>query len=184
MANVLTMFRLLIVPVFIYVLAVAPDGTSTLAAALFAVAALTDLLDGQIARRTHTVTEFGRVADPLADRLLVGSALIILLVDHRLPTLGLMAVLFRDALMMAGYYVLSRQGVHMSVILWGKASSLVLMLALFLVVGGIPGGVSVFWFGVALSLLSGVVYSLRGIGHLRRPRPEPVPPVIERRLLS
>lgn len=184
MANVLTMFRLLIVPVFIYVFAVASDDSSTLAAVLFAIAAVTDLLDGQVARRTHTVTEFGRVADPLADRLLVGSALVILLVDHRLPTLGLMAVLFRDALMMAGYYVLSRQGVHMTVSLWGKASSLVLMLALLLVIGGIPGGVSIFWLGVALSLLSGVVYSLRGIAYLRRPRTEPVPSVLERRLMS
>jgi CDP-diacylglycerol--glycerol-3-phosphate 3-phosphatidyltransferase len=171
MANILTIFRLLLVPVFIYVLATSPTGSSLLAAALFALAALTDFLDGQVARRTNTVTEFGRVADPLADRLLVASALIVLLVRHKLPTIGLMTVLFRDALMMAGYYVLARQGIRMSVIWLGKLSSAVLMVALFLIIAGLAWAVWVFWAGVALSVLSGIVYSVRGVAQLRRPRP-------------
>ena len=185
MANVLTMFRLLLVPAFIYALASAEDGTSTFAAGVFALAAITDFLDGQVARRTNTVTEFGRVADPLADRLLVASALIILLVEGRLPTVGLMAVLFRDALMMAGYYVLSRKGIRMEVIWVGKLSSTVLMLALFLFIAGLPGALPVFWLGVALSLGSGAIYAWRGVAQLRRPRPASTtyPAALERRHL-
>ena len=74
MANALTMFRLLLVPVFIYVLAhVARWPAPVAAAVIFAVASVTDWLDGQVARRTGTVTEFGKFADPLADRLLVAA---------------------------------------------------------------------------------------------------------------
>ncbi len=171
MANVLTMFRLLIIPVFIYFLAVDDGGGSLVAGVLFAVASITDWLDGQIARRTDTVTDFGRFADPLADRLLIGSALVILLVTHRLPTAPLMAVLVRDAYVMAGYYVLNRRGTQVPVNLLGKVSTAVLMLALFLAVLGAEVAESLFWGGAALSLTSAAVYTHQGVRQFRRPRP-------------
>lgn len=171
MANVLTMFRLLIIPVFIYFLAVDKGGGSVIAGILFALASITDWLDGQIARRTDTVTDFGRFADPLADRLLIGSALVILLVTHRLPTAPLMAVLVRDAYVMAGYYVLNRRGVRVPVSLLGKISTAALMLALFLAVLGAQVAESLFWVGAVLSLASAVVYTRHGVRQFRRPRP-------------
>lgn len=170
MANVLTVLRLLLVPVFIYVLATSPDGTSTTAAILFAAASITDYFDGYYARRTGTTTEFGRVADPLADRLLVGSALIIMLVRQTVPVAGLMIVLFRDALMMAGYYVLSRRNIKMTVSVLGKVSSAVLMIALVLILAGADAGIWVFWVGVVLSVVSGVQYAVRAVRQLRQPR--------------
>ncbi|GAB4247060.1 MAG: hypothetical protein Kow00122_04220 [Thermoleophilia bacterium] len=169
MANVLTMFRLLVIPVFIYFLAGSREG-SVVAGVLFALASVSDWLDGQIARRTDSVSEFGKVADPLADRLLIGSALVILLVQHRLPTPALMAVLVRDAYVMAGFFVLNRRGITLPVILLGKLSTAVLLLALLLAILGVPAAVYVFWGGVALSLLSAAVYTKRGIRQFRRPR--------------
>lgn len=165
------MFRLLLIPVFIYFLAGTESDGSVIAGVLFAVASFTDWLDGQIARRTDTVTDFGRFADPLADRLLIGSALVILLVRDRLPTLPLMAVLLRDTYIMAGYYVLNRRGVRVPVILLGKVGTAILMLALLLAIVGVEVAVPLFWAGAVLSLVSAAVYTSRGLRQFRRPRP-------------
>lgn len=170
MANTLTMFRLLIVPVFIYFLASSPEGTSSVAGWLFLVASASDWLDGQIARRTGTVSEFGTLADPLADRLLIASALVILLAKHALPAPAVMLVLIRDAYVLAGYWVLSRRGTRVSVILLGKISTALLLVALVLAVFGWSGAEWVFLSGVALSVLSGAVYTRLAVRQFRRPR--------------
>jgi len=171
LANALTILRLLMIPVFIYALGYAEGDGSTLAAVLFAVASLTDWLDGQVARRTGTVSEFGRFADPLADRLLVGSALVILLVRHALPASGVMIVLVRDALLMAGYWVLARRKLYVPVTLLGKVSTTALMIALFFAILGVSWAPALFWIAVALSLGSGAVYVSRGLRQFFRPRP-------------
>ena len=170
MANALTMFRLLIVPVFIYFLASSPDGHSTAAGWLFLAASVSDWLDGQIARRTGTVSEFGTLADPLADRLLIASALVILLAKHALPTSAVMLVLIRDAYVLAGFWVLSRRGFRVPVILLGKISTALLLVALTLAVFGWSGAGIVFWSGVVLSLLSGAAYTRLAVRQFRRPR--------------
>ncbi|MHB1342978.1 MAG: CDP-alcohol phosphatidyltransferase family protein [Thermoleophilia bacterium] len=167
----LTMFRLLLIPVFIYFLAGTESDGSLIAGILFAVASFTDWLDGQIARRTDTITDFGRFADPLADRLLIGSALVILLVRDRLPALALMTVLVRDTYIMAGYYVLNRRGVRVPVILLGKIGTAVLMLALLLAILGVSVAVPLFWIGVAVSVVSAGVYTSKGLRQFRRPQP-------------
>ena len=170
MANALTMFRLLIVPVFIYFLASSPEGSSTVAGWLFLTASASDWLDGQVARRTDTVSEFGTFADPLADRLLIASALVILLAKHALPAPAVMLVLIRDAYVLAGYWVLSRRGIRVSVILLGKISTALLLVALVLAVFGWSGAGFVFWSGVALSLLSAAAYTRLAVRQFRRPR--------------
>jgi CDP-diacylglycerol---glycerol-3-phosphate 3-phosphatidyltransferase len=170
MANALTMFRLLIVPVFIYFLASSPEGHSTVAGWLFLTASASDWLDGQIARRTGTVSEFGTFADPLADRLLIASALVILLAKHALPAPAVMLVLLRDAYVLAGYWVLARRGIRVGVIRLGKIGTALLLVALVLAVFGWSGAGFVFWSGVALSLLSGAAYTRLAVGQFRRPR--------------
>jgi len=169
MANALTMFRLMIVPVFIYFLARSPDGSSAVAGWLFLAASISDWLDGQIARRTGTVSEFGTFADPLADRLLIASALVILLAKHALPASAVMLVLIRDAYILAGYWVLSRRGIRLGVSFPGKVSTALLLVALVLAVFGWSEAVWVFWSGVALSLLSGVAYTRQAVHQFRRP---------------
>jgi CDP-diacylglycerol--glycerol-3-phosphate 3-phosphatidyltransferase len=170
MANAITMFRLMIVPVFIYFLASSPEGSSTVAGWLFLAASASDWLDGQIARRTGTVSEFGTFADPLADRLLIASALVILLAKHALPAPAVMLVLIRDAYVLAGYWVLSRRGIRIGVSLLGKISTALLLVALLLAVFGWSAAGFVFLWGVALSLLSGLAYTRLAVRQFRRPR--------------
>lgn len=171
MANALTMFRLLIVPVFVYVLAGSAGGHSTVAGFLLLAASVSDWLDGQIARRTRTVTEFGTFADPLADRLLIAGALLILLAKHALPPAAVMMVLVRDAYILAGYWVLARRDIRVPVIILGKISTALLLVALLTAVFGWSGAEWVFWSGAVVSLLSAIAYTRLAIRQFRRPRP-------------
>ena len=166
--NLITLLRLAVVPLYLVVL----FGHESRGWAGFILGALgsTDWVDGQIARRTGTVSEFGTFADPLADRLLIASALVILLAKHALPASAVMLVLIRDAYVLAGYWVLSRRGIRVSVILLGKINTAVLLVALVLAVFGWPGAVWVFWSGAALSLLSGAAYTRLAVRQFRRPR--------------
>jgi CDP-diacylglycerol--glycerol-3-phosphate 3-phosphatidyltransferase len=77
-ANALTVARLILVPVFIWFLLAGTTSDRAVAFVAFAVASVTDLLDGELARRRHLITDFGKIADPIADKALTGSALITL----------------------------------------------------------------------------------------------------------
>jgi CDP-diacylglycerol--glycerol-3-phosphate 3-phosphatidyltransferase len=76
--NLLSLFRILIIPLLVYLLTYADPYSALLAAALFIFAALTDFFDGYLARRTQSVSDVGKILDPLADKLMVASALIML----------------------------------------------------------------------------------------------------------
>jgi CDP-diacylglycerol--glycerol-3-phosphate 3-phosphatidyltransferase len=94
--NVLTLVRILLIPVFI-ILFVNPTPDQSLAAAIiFAVAAVTDMLDGYIARRTGQVTKLGKLLDPIADKLLVLSALILLMNVERVSALVVLLIVARE----------------------------------------------------------------------------------------
>lgn len=94
--NVLTLARILLIPVFI-ILFVHPTPDQSLAAAIiFAVAAVTDMLDGYIARRTGQVTKLGKLLDPIADKLLVLSALILLMNVDRVSALVVLLIIARE----------------------------------------------------------------------------------------
>ncbi|MGE0468618.1 MAG: CDP-diacylglycerol--glycerol-3-phosphate 3-phosphatidyltransferase [Candidatus Nitrospira kreftii] len=94
--NVLTLARILLIPVFI-ILFVNPTPDQSLAAAIiFAVAAVTDMLDGYIARRTGQVTKLGKLLDPIADKLLVLSALILLMNVERVSALVVLLIVARE----------------------------------------------------------------------------------------
>ena len=99
-ANALTLARLLAVLPFTVLLATADGGRSLAAAAIFTLASLTDYLDGVLARRAHEPSRFGRVADPIADRLLINMALILLWYAGRLPWWLALPVLTRDVWLM------------------------------------------------------------------------------------
>src|SRR6187455_1481652 len=102
--NALTLARFVAIPVFVWLYLDAGDGPAWGAGIFFAAAALTDQLDGCLARRWHVESAFGKVADPLADRLMIGTAVILLVVVHdRLPWVALALILARDALLVAGY---------------------------------------------------------------------------------
>ena len=99
--NVLTAARLVAVVPFAVLLAEADDAVSVGAALIFAAAAFTDFLDGYLARRYSVASRFGRIADPLADRLLINVALVLLVWHDRLEWWLALPVLLRDALLAA-----------------------------------------------------------------------------------
>jgi cardiolipin synthase len=109
LANIVTLIRVAILPVFVVLMVLSDPASShntayqVAAWLVFGFGAVTDWFDGQIARRTRTVSKFGTVVDPLADRLFIGGALITLYCLHMLPLLFLVLVLGRDILMAAGY---------------------------------------------------------------------------------
>jgi len=94
--NFLTLVRILLIPVFVVIFLVPTPDRSLLAAVLFALAAVTDLLDGYIARRTGQVTKLGKLLDPLADKLLVLSALILLVNIDRVSAVVALLIIARE----------------------------------------------------------------------------------------
>jgi cardiolipin synthase len=126
LANIITVLRLMLVPLFFAVLL--SDRSDVFAFALFAVAASTDWLDGQIARRTGTVTEIGKAIDPLVDRLLIAAGVIGLFLIGRIPLWMPMVLLARDAFLLGGAMVLARSKARRPpVIFIGKATTMLLM---------------------------------------------------------
>src|SRR3954454_11796907 len=94
--NVLTLLRILLVPVLVVALLEATPNGSAVAAAVFALAAITDGLDGYIARSRRCTTTFGKVMDPIADKLLIAAALITLVSLHRVPAWVAMLIIARE----------------------------------------------------------------------------------------
>jgi CDP-diacylglycerol--glycerol-3-phosphate 3-phosphatidyltransferase len=144
------------------------DDTSTAATVLFLGAALTDFLDGRLARGTGTVTELGRMLDPLADRIFISSTILALAITGMLPAIGVALVVARDIFMIVGYKMLMTRGVKVRVSLLGKSYTALIMLAILLAMAGIKlGNVEIgwwlFWVGVAGSLLSGAFYLSKGL---------------------
>ena len=141
LANVVTMLRVLVAPFFVVLMVMSNThpGYRWAALLLFLFGAFTDFADGQIARRTGTVSRLGITLDPLADRLFIGATLITLYSLRIVPLLFLAVVLGRDVLMAAGYPFIgkmdpSRVAVHWS----GKVATAVLFAALSLLIMSTP----------------------------------------------
>ena len=126
--NVITLVRLLCIPLFLWLLF--SDHRQTDAAILLAVLGATDWVDGQVARRFNQVSTFGKVLDPLADRLLVGTAVIAVMVHGAVPLWFGLATLGREVLVSVMVLVLAGMGAARIDVLWvGKAGTFALMFA-------------------------------------------------------
>jgi CDP-diacylglycerol--glycerol-3-phosphate 3-phosphatidyltransferase len=161
--NVLTVVRLLLIPVFVGLLLAADGGHSWPAALLFGAAGVTDQVDGWLARRWHVESEFGKIADPLADRLVIDAAVILLWHAGRLPWIAL-AIPARDLALLGGYRLVMERGYDFSVNLAGKAATWLLYASLgFLMVTrqGADWPLWIFWAGFALALLALAGYLLK-----------------------
>ena len=160
--NALTVGRLILVPVFVVALALADDGRSWVAGSLFLVAGITDQLDGWLARRWRVESEFGKFADPLADRLMIDAAIVLLWIHSRLPWEALLLILARDGLLIGGYKVVAGRGYEFSVSLLGKAATWILYLGVGCIMVTHQSTVwprALFWTGLALAGLAAVIYA-------------------------
>jgi CDP-diacylglycerol--glycerol-3-phosphate 3-phosphatidyltransferase len=185
-ANALTVFRLLLVPVFVVIL-FAHGGHDELwrflAWAVFAVAAVTDRIDGDIARKLGLVTEFGKLADPIADKALVGAALIGLSVLHDLPWWVTVVVLAREVgVTLLRFWVIrhgvipSSRGGKVKTLLLGVAIGLFILIPL----GGWlkPVAWTVMGVAIAVALATGFDYVARAL-RLRREATVSTAPAVE-----
>lgn len=116
--NLISFVRLCMAPVYLVLLS---RGENAAAAILFGIAASTDFVDGQIARRTHTVSKLGQLLDPAVDRVLMITAVFGLMLVGRLPVWIVVVVLLRDLLLLiGGVFLLQRYNVRVAVIYPGK----------------------------------------------------------------
>jgi CDP-diacylglycerol--glycerol-3-phosphate 3-phosphatidyltransferase len=163
--NALTLGRLLVIPVFVALMVRAGGGHSWPAAILFGAAGATDQVDGFLARLWHVESRFGKVADPLADRLLIDAAVILLVAYGRLPWAGLVVIGARDLLLLVGWRVLAPRGVDLDVNALGKAATWVLYAGIGFRIGFAENEtwpLWLFWVGLALSVLAGMFYARDG----------------------
>jgi CDP-diacylglycerol--glycerol-3-phosphate 3-phosphatidyltransferase len=166
--NFLTLIRLLLVPVLAWLL-LTDDGTDSglrwAATAVFIIAALTDLADGEIARRSGTVTTLGKIADPVADKALTGIALIGLSVLGDLPWWVTIVILGREIAVTALRFVVIRHGV-IPASRGGKAKTVAQVLAIALYLAPLgewadPLRIIAMTIAVALTLITGIDYAVR-----------------------
>jgi len=169
-ANVLTMSRLALVPVFLYLL-FAEDGRDHLwrlaAFAVFAVASVTDHVDGNLARKLGLITDFGKIADPIADKALTGAALVGLSALGELPWWITVVIAARELGVTLLRFWVIRHGV-IPASRGGKAKTLVQVLAIGLYLLPLPAGLEVvavvsMYAAVALTVVTGVDYVVRAL---------------------
>ena len=161
--NALTILRFALVPVFVVLMIDATGGHSWPAAIIFAIAGVTDQIDGALARRWHVESEFGKYADPLADRLMIDAAVLLLFLDDRLPWAALVIVFGRDLLLIVGARYVQPRGYEFSVNFLGKTATWILYLAVGCVIVTYPDDrwpLVIFWIGVGLAIAAAAVYAL------------------------
>ncbi len=153
----ITLARLGAIPLILWGLAQGSNLGRWVAVTAFGIGALTDWLDGYLARRLNQTSELGKFLDPLVDKLLVMAPLLALVEQARIPAWGVFLILGRE-LAIAGWRV--HQPRIAGANLWGKAKTVSQMVALILLMGEWPGGIPVFWGAVVLTLISGLIYVL------------------------
>jgi CDP-diacylglycerol--glycerol-3-phosphate 3-phosphatidyltransferase len=161
--NALTIGRLLLLPAFVVLVLICDGGRSWPAAIVFAIAGTTDQIDGYLARRWHVESAFGKIADPLADRLMIDAAVLLLLHAGRLPWAALL-IPARDLVVLIGTPIVLGRGYEFQVNLVGKTATWLLYASLGFVMvthDGTSWPLWVFWAGFALALVSLGEYALK-----------------------
>ena len=140
------------------------------AAALFIIASLTDMLDGKIARKYNLVTNFGKFMDPLADKLLVCSALICMIELRELPAWMVIIIISREFIISGFRLVASDNGVVIAASYWGKFKTTFQMIGVGLLIFNIPAlstlTTIIVWIALALTVISLVDYIVKNAGVL------------------
>ncbi|KAB3536958.1 CDP-diacylglycerol--glycerol-3-phosphate 3-phosphatidyltransferase [Alkaliphilus pronyensis] len=166
LANKLTILRILLVPVFmLFLLNHIPYGVE-IAASIFIIAAITDTLDGYIARKKNQVTNFGKFMDPLADKLLVSAALISLVQLGKLSAWVVVIIIAREFTISILRAVAAAEGVVIAASWWGKVKTITQIVAIIAVLVnnfpfslvGFPFDTIMIWVAVIFTVISGLDY--------------------------
>jgi CDP-diacylglycerol---glycerol-3-phosphate 3-phosphatidyltransferase len=158
LANKLTILRIFLVPIFLFIIAVKLKYGNYIAAGVFIIAALTDSLDGYIARSRNQITKFGKFMDPLADKLLVTAALISLVEMEKLSTWVVMIIVAREFAITGLRGIAAAEGVVIAASNWGKLKTVTQIIAIVAALLEIPYNEILVSIAVIVTLISGVDY--------------------------
>ena len=159
--NVLTLLRILLVPVLVVALLDQTSDGDILAAVVFAIASFTDAIDGYIARSRNAITTFGKLMDPVADKLLIVAALFSLVSLHRLAPWIAMVIVAREFAVTVTRMAAAPTGVVIAANWWGKTKTIVQVAAIFCLIAFDPTPVWVdllVYAAVAVTVISGIDY--------------------------
>ena len=169
--NVLTMLRLALIPVFVLLHAAAME---KLALLVFCAASFTDWLDGHIARKYHLITDFGKLMDPLADKLMVCTALIMQGLNGTVPVAAIIIVILKELVMIYGSSYMLAHDVVVYANIWGKLAQCSFILALVLsfwhwdfTAMAFPIDRVCLWIAVALAVVALVDYTRGALAKLK-----------------
>lgn len=174
LANKITITRIFFVPVFMVFLLSGPQPVgSYIAASIFAIAALTDTVDGYVARAQSQVTVFGQLMDPLADKLLVSAALISLVQINELSAWIAVIIIAREFAVSGLRLIALAEHKVIAASKWGKIKTISQIIAIIVIILKLPYSVydiSIGWLlmaiAVALTILSGIDYFIKARGVL------------------
>lgn len=166
LANKITMIRIMMIPLFVFFLLVPFPYSRFAAAFLFILAASTDSLDGYIARKRNEVTNFGKFMDPLADKLLVTSALICLVEMGKVPSVAAIVIISREFIITGFRLLAVTDGLVIAASWWGKVKTITQIIAVAALILdnfpfryiGVPFDQIVLYVSVVATILSGVDY--------------------------
>jgi CDP-diacylglycerol--glycerol-3-phosphate 3-phosphatidyltransferase len=160
--NVLTLLRILLVPVLVVALLDETANGDLLAAIVFALASVTDAMDGYLARTRNAITTFGKLMDPIADKLLIIAALVALVSLHRIAGWVAMVIIARELTVTVTRMQATQHGVVIAANWWGKAKTIVQVAAIFFLIAvgePTPAWVGALVYGmVVITIVSGVDY--------------------------
>ena len=169
--NKLTILRVILIPFFVVFMLFDITGAADkwIALVIFCVASLTDMLDGKIARKYNLVTNFGKFMDPLADKLLVCTALICLTSMDRLNVIVVLVIIAREFIISGFRLVASDNGIVIAASYWGKfktVSQMALIIVLIMDLGGVWNviGTVLTWVALILTVVSLIDYIAKKIG--------------------
>lgn len=167
--NKLTILRMImIIPFVVFMLVPIGGAGKWIALALFVIASLTDLLDGKIARKYNLVTTFGKFMDPLADKLLVCSALICLVEMGKIPAWIVIIIVSREFIISGFRLVASDSGIVIAASYWGKFKTVSQMLMVIVLIADLGGvfdmiGTALIWIALILTVVSLVDYIAKNV---------------------
>ncbi len=170
--NVLTILRIILIPVFVVLHA---KGMLKESLVVFLAASFTDFLDGYLARKNNQITAFGKLMDPLADKVMVCTALLCQAIGGAIPWVAFGIVLGKELLMVIGGAFMLKRGVVVYSNMWGKVAQCMFILALVLsffhaewIAWGFQLDSVVLWCSVALTLTAMMVYAVNCIKQLKK----------------
>lgn len=157
--NKITVARIAMVPIFIWVVLSGIEHSRLLATLIFIIASVTDFLDGYLARKYELVTDFGKLMDPMADKIMVASALIALVQIGRISVWPVVIILAREFLITSFRSLAASKGLVIAASIWGKIKTNTQIFAIIiLLLTNNPIGDIVLWISVIATILSAVDY--------------------------